>query len=65
MIHNVKPTIPEADIPLILRDIEQILLSRQLILGSNLREFESAFKEYVGTAHALGTSSCSQTLQML
>ncbi|MCI0571272.1 MAG: DegT/DnrJ/EryC1/StrS family aminotransferase [Myxococcaceae bacterium] len=65
MIPNVKPTIPEADIPLILRDIKEILLSRQLVLGRNLREFESAFKDYVGTAHALGTSSCSQTLQML
>ena len=65
MIHNVKPTIPESDIPLILRDLEQILRSRQLILGRNLREFESAFKSYVGTTHALGTSSCSQTLQML
>jgi perosamine synthetase len=65
MILNVKPTIPEADVPLILRDLKEILLSRQLVLGRNLREFESAFKDYVGTAYALGTSSCSQTLQML
>jgi dTDP-4-amino-4,6-dideoxygalactose transaminase len=65
MIPNVKPTIPEADIPLILRDIKEVLLSRELVLGKNLRRFEDAFKEYVGAAHALGTSSCSQTLQML
>jgi len=65
MIPNVKPTIPEADIPLILRDIEDILRTKQLVLGKNLKEFESAFKQYVGTSFALGTTSCSQTLQML
>ncbi len=65
MIPNVQPTIPEEDIPAILRDLREVLITRQLVLGKNLRAFEDAFRDYVGTAHAVGTSSCSQTLQMI
>jgi perosamine synthetase len=65
MIPNVLPTIPEADIAPMLRDIREILTTRQLVLGKNLAAFEAAFRDYVGTAHAVGTSSCSQTLQMV
>lgn len=65
MIPNVQPTIPEDDLPAILRDIRELLATRQLVLGKNLRAFEEAFRAYVGTDLAVGTSSCSQTLQMI
>lgn len=65
MIPNVKPTIPEDDIPHILKDIESILRSRQLILGPHLHEFEKQFKQYIGTEYALGIGSAGTGLQLL
>lgn len=65
MIPNVKPYIPEEDIPRIMKDLESILRSRKLILGPHLREFEKQFREYVGTSHAIGIGSAGTALHLL
>ncbi len=65
MIPNVKPTIPIEDIQPILEDIKSILISRKLILGPHLQEFETQFKKYIGTDVAVGVGSAGTALQLL
>jgi perosamine synthetase len=48
----------------ILAEIDNILTSGQLMLGSNTERFEKEFANYIGTAKAITTNSCTTALQI-
>jgi perosamine synthetase len=58
------PTFPREDLEEILPAIESILKSGRLILGQHTRQFEDAFKSYVGVEHAVAVSTCTAALQI-
>ncbi|HVW06573.1 MAG TPA: DegT/DnrJ/EryC1/StrS family aminotransferase [Vicinamibacterales bacterium] len=64
MIRAARPWFPREDIDQILPAIESILESGWLILGEHTDAFERAFRQYVGTQHAVAVSSCSAALQI-
>lgn len=49
----------------ILRDTRSILESGRLILGPYTQAFEIAFAKYIGVPHAVATSSCTASLEIV
>ena len=58
------PAFPEDDLPAILDSIQEILRSGRLILGKYTHEFESSFRDYIGTSHAVAVNSGTSALQI-
>lgn len=56
---------PEEDRKELLRQIDGILQSGQLILGRYTREFEEKFAQYVGTKYAIAVSSGTSALEII
>ena len=58
------PRFPQEDLEEVLPAIEGILKSGRLILGQHTQQFEEAFRNYVGTEHAVAVSTCTAALQI-
>jgi len=63
-IPAARPGFPGEDIAAILPQIQAVLESGRLILGSHTSAFEEAFRRYVGVEHAIAVNSCSSALQI-
>ena len=63
-IAAASPLFSDKDIAAILPAIAEVLESGWLILGKNTDAFETAFRQYVGTDHAVAVNSCSSALQI-
>ncbi|TSC70165.1 MAG: glutamine--scyllo-inositol transaminase [Parcubacteria group bacterium Gr01-1014_70] len=64
-INVAKPYLPPEDIKLILQEAEAILTSGMLMQGPRVEQFERAFADYVGTAHAVAVNSGTSALQSI
>ena len=64
-INAARPFFTPQAIAAILPAVERVLSSGWLILGKETEAFESAFRLYVGTKHAVAVSSCSSALQIV
>ena len=60
LIPVFRPTVDDAEI----RAVTEVLKSGWWGLGPKTREFEVAFANYLGTAHAVGLNSCSAALHL-
>lgn len=60
-ISSARPSF--TDVPAILQELEDVLRSGRLILGSYLSRFEEAFAASVGCRYAIGVSSCTAALE--
>lgn len=60
MIPLSRPTVDEKEI----RAVEEVLRSGWLAHGPKVKEFESLFAGYIGTAHAIAVNSCTSALQL-
>ncbi|MBT9138559.1 MAG: GDP-perosamine synthase [Dehalococcoidia bacterium] len=58
------PHFPEEDIPGILDRLREPLCSGLLTQGSNVREFEERFANYVGTKYGVALNSCTAALHI-
>lgn len=64
MSRRISSARPSFDnVPAVLQDIETVLRSGRLILGSYLSRFEEAFAASVGCRYAIGVSSCTAALE--
>jgi len=63
-IRAARPWFSPQDIAEILPDVEAVLESGQLILGERTDRFETAFKQFVGSEHAVAVNSCSSAIQI-
>lgn len=61
---KARPAIPEADIAAILADVEGILRSGQLTMGSFVARFEAEFAAVAGTQHAVAMHSGTAPLEV-
>jgi dTDP-4-amino-4,6-dideoxygalactose transaminase len=60
MIRVFKPSMDEEEV----EAVREVLLSGWIGLGPKTRDFESAFAEYVGTAHAVAVNSATSALDL-
>ncbi len=58
------PFFDEKDVHSILKDVETALTSGHLTEGSNVKEFEKKFADYVGIKHALAVNSGTSALEI-
>ncbi|MDR1677787.1 MAG: DegT/DnrJ/EryC1/StrS family aminotransferase, partial [Deltaproteobacteria bacterium] len=49
----------------ICRELTDLLLSGRLAMGQKVREFETKFQQFVGSAYALGTSNGTTALEVI
>jgi len=64
-IPAARPSFTEEDRAEIIQRVDRVLQSGRLILGEYTHEFEEAFRQYVGTTHAVAVSSCTAALQIV
>ncbi len=55
-----RPWIDETEI----EAVSEVLASKWISTGAKVREFESAFAEYIGVKHAIAVSSCTAALHL-
>lgn len=59
------PYFPREEISLILEKFGMILKGEEMLsMGKNVKRFESAFAEYVGSKYAIATNSCTGALEI-
>lgn len=63
-ISGARPYFHDEDVPQLLARLEEIIRGGRLIFGNNTREFEAAFRDYVGSEHAVSVSSCTAALEI-
>jgi len=64
MYNTSCPHIPDHDIPLILKNIEDVLRNNKLLtMGDHVKEFERKFSAHAGTKYAVATNSCTSALE--
>ena len=63
-MRNIKLGSPEIS-PEVARDIIDILDSGNLVQGKHVEKFEHEFARYIGSKHAIATSSCSSALLLI
>ena len=59
-----KPYIPEADIPAIVKNLEEVVRSGMFIQGKYVGQLEKSFAEYCGTKFAVATNSGATALEV-
>src|SRR6185295_7651755 len=63
-ISGARPYFHDEEVPQILARLEESIRGGRLIFGQNTREFEEAFRSYVGTQHVVAVSSCTAALEI-
>ena len=64
-IHRALPYFSDPDIEDILGRIKNILVSRQLLMGPSVEEFEQKFAHMVGVKHAIAVNSGTAALEIV
>ena len=64
MIPVSRPYYSPKEITRILEEINKILISGELINGSNLIDFENSFSKYIGSDYSIGVNSGTSALEL-